>query len=151
MDLERIGKGPRPAGADDLAARRKSDLQNERSRSGASATGTSSQKANEAPEPGSVVGSAGAERGQTRDAAAESQTRDHAARLADRLQDLAHVAKLASDTELSIEVDGESQAARFVVRDKESGEVLRKIPEEEANTLLDQLNDSSGFVVDRKT
>ena len=67
----------------------------------------------------------------------------------DRLQDLAHVATLTSDTELSIEVD--SEAARFVVRDKESGEVLRKIPEDEAEALLAKLHDPSGFMVDRQT
>lgn len=149
MDLERMGRGPRPAGAEDLTARRKSDLQAERSRSSTSSAGAAAQKPDEAPEPGSLLGSASAERGQTRDAAAENQTRDQIARMTERLQDLAHVAKLASDTELSIEVD--SDAARFVVRDKESGEVLRKIPEDEANKLLDQLGDSSGFVIDRQT
>ena len=56
---------------------------------------------------------------------------------------------LPVDTELDIEVDVQKEQVSFVIRDRETGEVLRTIPEGDATDLVNKLRDFHGGLVDR--
>ncbi|MCB9884183.1 MAG: flagellar protein FlaG [Planctomycetes bacterium] len=56
---------------------------------------------------------------------------------------------LPVDTELDIEVDVQEEQVSFVIRDRETGEVLRTIPEGDAADLVSKLRDFHGGLVDR--
>ena len=56
---------------------------------------------------------------------------------------------LPVDTELDIEVDVQEEQVSFVIRDRETGEVLRTIPEGDAADLVNKLRDFHGGLVDR--
>lgn len=52
-------------------------------------------------------------------------------------------------TELDIEVDVREEQVSFLIRDRETGEVLRTIPEGDAKDLVEKLRDFHGGLVDR--
>lgn len=52
-------------------------------------------------------------------------------------------------TELDIEVDVNEEQVSFVIRDRETGEVLRTIPEGQAQSLVEKLQEFHGGLVDR--
>jgi len=88
------------------------------------------------PVAGGPVASSAVQNGSTRDATAEQQTRDRVAALEDRLQEVAKRRNLPADRRLSIEVDNESMEIRVFVLDRDSGEVIRQIPEDELRGLM---------------
>lgn len=102
-----------------------------------------------------VLGSANVETGQTRDAADRRQTRDRApdaadisSRLRERFSALAEEARLPTNTRLSIDFDSETNEARFRVVNKDTGDVIREIPEPEFVDLLRRVERQSGLVDD---
>lgn len=52
-------------------------------------------------------------------------------------------------TELDIEVDVAEDQVSFLIRDRQTGELLRTIPEGDAKSLVDKLRDYHGSLVDR--
>ena len=62
-------------------------------------------------------------------------------------QALSQVLDLPNDTRVAIDV--EDDVVRFQLRDIESGRVIREIPADESQTLLDKLRDFSGALIDK--
>jgi len=62
---------------------------------------------------------------------------------------LAEFLRLPGDSELDIEVDTEKDKVTFLIRDRRTGEVLRQVPDDEAQTLTERLREFSGVLVDR--
>jgi uncharacterized FlaG/YvyC family protein len=62
---------------------------------------------------------------------------------------LAELVRLPGDSELDIEVDTEQNKVTFLIRDRRTGEVLRQVPDDEAQTLVERLREFSGVLVDR--
>ncbi|MFO1031790.1 MAG: flagellar protein FlaG [Planctomycetota bacterium] len=62
---------------------------------------------------------------------------------------LADFVRMPGDSELDIEVDVREHRVTFVIKDKRTGEVLREVPEGEANGLMEQLREFHGVLVDR--
>ena len=89
-----------------------------------------------APQAGGALASANVDNGTSRDAAADQLTQDRIAALQEKLNEISHRRNLPADRELTIEVDAESLETRFLVRDRESGEVIRRIPDKELRELL---------------
>jgi uncharacterized FlaG/YvyC family protein len=107
------------------------------------------------PDAGGVIASSGPETGQTRDPADPRQTQDRApeaaaitARLRERFSALAAEARLPTNTRLSIDVDSDTNEARFRVVNKASGEVIREIPEKDFVDLLRRLETGERLVDD---
>lgn len=75
------------------------------------------------------------------DLARERRQRAMAA-LADKLH-------LPGDSEVDIEVDVEKDQVTFLIRDRRTGEVLRTVPEGDAQSLMEKLREFTGTLVDR--
>ncbi len=114
-----------------------------------SSTAPEVKSAVETPEHGGVVASSEVTSGETRDAAASMQTRDRVGKLQDLLAELTKTAGLPGDTEISIEVDRESKKTSFLIRDKKTGEILRRVPQEEALTIAEKMSEVTGLLVDK--
>ena len=113
-------------------------------------------RSSEAPEAEGPLGSSRSEAGSTRDPAAENQTKDLQSRdqvakhsLAALIKELTKDLDIPLNTELSIEVDDESQEPRFLVRHKETGEIVREIPMDETRSTLQRLGRPVGNLLDR--
>ena len=59
------------------------------------------------------------------------------------------VVRMPGDSELEIEVDAREHSVTFVIKDKRTGEVLREVPEGDAQNLMEQLREHHGVLVDR--
>ena len=103
---------------------------------------------------GGITAPSRAEDGELESGAREQQTKDLHARLQEAATTLAREARLPTNALLSIEVENTDDpaglAARFLVRHKETGAVLRRIPDDEARGLLAGVEDVQGLVVDRR-
>ena len=115
-----------------------------------SSTAPEVKSVSENPEHGGILASSEVSGGEVRDAAAGMQTRDRASKLQGLLAEITKHAGLPGYTDVSIEVDRESRDATFLIHDKETGELLRRVPEDEALTIAAKLSDSTGILVDRK-
>ena len=73
-----------------------------------------------------------------------------AERRQEALREMARRLRLPTDTELDIEVDRDTQEVRFLVRDRDTGELVRAIPPEETASLADTLREFRGAFVDRR-
>ncbi len=62
---------------------------------------------------------------------------------------LADFVRMPGDSELEIEVDAREHSVTFVIKDKRTGEVLREVPEGDAQNLMEQLREHHGVLVDR--
>lgn len=83
-------------------------------------------------------------------AAEERAARDRAAQnRAAAMRVLTQHLRLPTDVELDVEVDVQSQQVRFLVRDRETGEVVRTVPPEDTASLADKLREFTGVLVDR--
>jgi uncharacterized FlaG/YvyC family protein len=76
--------------------------------------------------------------------AKEDEARRRRARAA-----LAEFVRLPADTELDLDVDVQLEQVTFLIRDRRTGELVRSIPETDAQGLLDKLREFSGSFVDR--
>jgi uncharacterized FlaG/YvyC family protein len=76
------------------------------------------------------------------DARAEQQRRDAE-------QELAQMLRLPGDTRLEILVDVARDEVRFLIRDRRTGELVREVPPDEREPLLEKLREFSGALVDR--
>ncbi len=77
----------------------------------------------------------------------ESNAKDERHRDAER--EIARLLRLPGDTRLDIRVDVDSDEVRFLIRDRESGELLREVPPDDHKPLLEKLREYSGLLVDR--
>jgi flagellar protein FlaG len=126
---------------------------------GTSATSGAPQSTS-AADAGGVLGPSRAEGGQLRDAAEDKRTADRApdarslsqAESSERLRQnfarLAEEARLPTNARLSIDVDSDTNEARFRVINKSSGDVIRQIPEEEFVELLRRIESREGLIDD---
>jgi hypothetical protein len=80
---------------------------------------------------------------------ARTFAREDEARRRRAIAALAEFARLPVDTELDVVVDVAHGRVTFVLRDRRTGELVRSIPEAEAQGLLDKLREFSGAFVDR--
>jgi uncharacterized FlaG/YvyC family protein len=62
---------------------------------------------------------------------------------------VARFLSLPGETELDIEVDVRNEQVTFQIRDRNTGELLREVPEGEAKTLMEKLREFGGTLVDR--
>jgi len=92
-----------------------------------------------------------AEQGQVDDATKKPKDhRDAQQRVRARAEEAIGTAlRLPADTRVEIKVDMQKEEVRFVIRDRATGEVVREVPNEEAQSLLDKLREFSGVLVDR--
>ncbi len=130
-----------------------------RSRTQSAATASPAHDTAEQPIAGGATPVSRAELGPTRDGTAEDrpapetaqeptrrerEARHDAERMLERMLDL------PADTRLGIEVDREQQTVRFQLRDRDTGVLIREIPEREAQPLVEKLREFSGALVDRQ-
>ncbi len=98
-----------------------------------------------APAHGGTVGSSRAENGRKRSEDEPQRERRRTAMAA-----IVGSLGLPVGTELDIEVDLDAQEqVSFLIRDRETGELLRKIPEGEAQSLFERLREFHGALIDR--
>lgn len=106
-----------------------------------------------APEAEGPLPNSGPESGETRDAAAENQTKDRAGeptnQVAETLRELSKALNVPHNHRVSIELDQESQEPLLYVRHVETGEVVRRIPTEDTAELLERLRSPSGNLLDK--
>ena len=57
--------------------------------------------------------------------------------------------RLPTDTRLDIQVDTEKEEVKVFVRDRNTGEIVREVPPDEAQSLLKQVDQGRGTLVDR--
>jgi uncharacterized FlaG/YvyC family protein len=57
--------------------------------------------------------------------------------------------KLPSNTKLDILVDTKEQEVTVQIRNKETGELIKEVPERDAKTLFEQLREINGALLDR--
>ncbi|MHC4515684.1 MAG: flagellar protein FlaG [Planctomycetota bacterium] len=116
-------------------------------------TAADAQPPSQAPEAGGVVASSHAQGGSIRDAADQQQTKDHAAaasRLAEFVEAMRQETGFEGTVRLAIDVDENTSATSFLLMDKDSGAVLRTVPDTEFVPLLRDLADRSGLMLDRE-
>jgi uncharacterized FlaG/YvyC family protein len=100
------------------------------------------------PDAGGVTAGQNVSGGSLRDAAEGRQTKDQLAAADDAARSkLAATARRPGQTRVSIEVDAATNETRFLVIDRVTGEVVRRIPEDEARQMLKDA--SEGAFVDR--
>lgn len=64
-------------------------------------------------------------------------------------RELARTLRLPADTRLDIRVDTEKEEVKVYVRDRDTGEIVRELPPDEAQSLLKQADQGRGTLVDR--
>jgi flagellar protein FlaG len=64
-------------------------------------------------------------------------------------RELARTMRLPTDTRLDIQVDTEKEEVKVFVRDRNTGEIVREVPPDEAQSLLKQVDQGRGTLVDR--
>ncbi len=67
-------------------------------------------------------------------------------------RELARMLRLPADTRLDIDVDAESEEVRVFVRERDTGKIVREVPPDEAQPLLERLEQARGLpgsLVDR--
>jgi len=136
---------------DDVRAPR--DLQPQSGRQNGQAAGptAASETPSIQPDAEGPLGASTVQNAETQDPAQQKQFRDRLADLVERLNEARDEAGLPGDTEISIEVDQQSRETRFLVVDRESGEVIRRIPDEELKELLrEAARNGLAGVIDRQ-
>jgi uncharacterized FlaG/YvyC family protein len=98
------------------------------------------------PEHGGALAASRGENPADRQATAETAAQE---RRKSALAALARQIHLPTDSELDIEVDVAREEVTFLVRDRDTGEIVRRIPPDESRSLIDLLRDHHGFLVDR--
>ena len=76
--------------------------------------------------------------------------RDRAARRREVMETFARMLDVPPETKLAIAVDVDLEHTRFQILDKETGEILKEIPEEEGASLLRRLMRLGAHVVDER-
>ncbi len=112
------------------------------------ATSSRSGAPAEKPEHGGVVAPSEVEGGEVRDPAAQRQTSDQVGRMRELLAEIANSAGIPADTEVSIDVQRDSIETMFVIRDKNTLEVLHQVRLEEGLDIAMKLSEASGLLVD---
>ncbi len=64
-------------------------------------------------------------------------------------RELARTMRLPNDTRLEIQVDTEKEEVKVLVRDRNTGEIVREVPTEEAQMMLQQIDQGRGTLIDR--
>ncbi len=59
-------------------------------------------------------------------------------------RELARMLRLPADTRLDIDVDAENEEVRVFVRERDTGKILREVPPDEAQPLLERLEQARG-------
>lgn len=108
----------------------------------------SAEPASEQPREGGVTATPENQAGETRDATTEARIRERIAKRREVLEEFARYANVPPETRLAIAVDVESDQTRFQVIDKETGEILKEIPEREGVTLLQRLMQHGASLLD---
>jgi uncharacterized FlaG/YvyC family protein len=103
----------------------------------------------ETPDSGGVLASSQVESGELRDAAAQHETKDRNS-LAEAIQRVTSEAGLVGQTRLAIDVDETTNESRFLILSKETGQILRTIPNEDILPVLRELTQHSGALMDRR-
>lgn len=67
----------------------------------------------------------------------------------DAERELARTLRLPADTRLDIDVDEQSEEVRVFVRERSTGEIVRELPPDEAQSLMKKLDEARGSLVDR--
>ncbi len=107
------------------------------------------QQASEMPDDGGVLASSHTESGSIKNATVEQETQDETA-LAETIRSLSKRFGLSGSTRLAIEVDEETNEARFLILSRETGEVLRTVPSEDILASLRTLSIRQGIVLDQR-
>lgn len=63
---------------------------------------------------------------------------------------IARFLRIPGSTELDIQVDVQQEQVTFQIRDRNTGELLRQVPEGEAGGLFEELREFHGALLDRK-
>ncbi|MFK7740473.1 MAG: flagellar protein FlaG [Planctomycetota bacterium] len=63
---------------------------------------------------------------------------------------IAKFLKLPGKTELDIQVDTQDEQITFQIRDRDTGELIREVPEGDADSLVEKLREFTGTLVDRR-
>jgi len=116
-------------------------------------TAAEAQAPSEAPDSGGVIAASHAEGGTVRDAAEPRQSGDHAAttsRLNQLVDSLRQQTGFEGTARVAIDVDEKTSQMSFLLVDKDKGDVLHRIPENEFLPLLRDLVDRGGLMVDRE-
>jgi uncharacterized FlaG/YvyC family protein len=116
-------------------------------------TSAGAQAPSQAPDSDGVIASSHIEGGSIRDAAEPKQTKDHSAgmsRLSQLVESLRQQTGFEGTARVAIDVDEKTSQMSFLLVDKDSGDVLHKIPEAEFLPLLRDLVDRGGLMVDRQ-
>ena len=111
-------------------------------------TSSSSGTPVEKPGHGGIIAPSAVEGGEVRDAAAHRQTLDQVGRMHELLAEIGRSAGIPADTELSIDVQRDSIETLFLIRDKNTREVLHQVPLEEGLDIAMKLSEASGLLVD---
>ncbi|MFN3243502.1 MAG: flagellar protein FlaG [Planctomycetota bacterium] len=72
------------------------------------------------------------------------------ARRREAQEKIARFLRIPGSTELDIQVDVQQEQVTFQIRDRDTGELLRQVPEGEAGGLFEQLREFHGALLDRK-
>lgn len=141
----------RPSETQNLSREAQAKPQSSNPKSDAAQVDAAVQAPSEAPDAGGVVASTQAESDPgPRDPAAQTQTKDASA-LAEFVRELSRKAGAPGTTRLAIDVDEESNESRFLILNKETGEVLKQIPADDVLPMLrDKLSANNGLLVNRR-
>ena len=116
-------------------------------------TSADAQPPSQLPESDGVIGSSHAEGASVRDTAERHQTKDraaHGSRLSEFIEALRDKDGAPGTTRLAIDIDEQTYDTTFLVVDRDSGQVVRPLPEAEVLPLLRELADGDGgLMVDR--
>jgi len=74
---------------------------------------------------------------------------DAEARRQQAYETVARFLHLPGGTELDIRVDVEEEQVTFLIRDRQTGELIRSVPERESGALVDKLREFTGTFVDK--
>jgi len=96
------------------------------------------------PEHGGALASArlDEEKQQEPDPGAEARRRE-------AMESVSRFLNLPGNSELDIRVDVQEEQVTFQIRNKQTGELIREVPEGEASTLMEKLREFAGTLVDR--
>jgi len=78
-----------------------------------------------------------------RDANAEARRRE-------AQEKIARFLRIPGSTELDIQVDVQQEQVTFQIRDRDTGELLREVPEGDAGGLFEELREFHGALLDRE-
>ncbi|HEB53916.1 MAG TPA: hypothetical protein ENI87_11745, partial [bacterium] len=62
---------------------------------------------------------------------------------------IARFLRIPGSTELDIAVDTDEDQVRFLIRDRDTGELIREVPEDESGPLVGKLREYVGALLDR--